>query len=72
VRDMVALLAVLACPLGMGLCMWLMSKARRGEPAAAERSIDELRAEHRRISAELEAAERRQGSALADPSGDRP
>ncbi|MDP8942973.1 MAG: hypothetical protein M3N16_02460 [Actinomycetota bacterium] len=56
-----AALAILACPLGMGLMMWLMGKGMmggRGErdgdrPASAE----ELRREHSRIAAEIDRLE---------------
>ena len=49
-------LALLACPIGMGLMMWLMGKEKRKE--RPEASVEELRAEHRRLSADIEAAER--------------
>lgn len=62
-RDLVPYLGVLACPLGMGLCMWLMNRGQRGTRSAAPPSLDELRDQHRRASAELEAAERRGHSA---------
>ncbi len=49
-------LALLACPIGMGLMMWFMAKGNRKE--RPEASVEELRAEHRRLSADIEAAER--------------
>lgn len=52
--------AVLACPVGMGLMMWFMAKGMRqgstGSPGEA--SIEELRAEHRRLGQEIEQLER--------------
>jgi hypothetical protein len=54
-------LAVLACPVGMGLMMWLMAKGMksRSEPdAEAPTSLDELQPEHLRLGAEIERLER--------------
>jgi hypothetical protein len=54
-------LAVLACPVGMGLMMWFMAKGMRSgsktdrEPAT---SVEDLQAEHRRLGAEIERLER--------------
>ena len=45
-------LAVLACPVGMGLMMWFMMRSHRDKPRAVA-TPDELRAEHARITAEL-------------------
>jgi hypothetical protein len=59
-RDVVPYLAVLACPVGMGLCMWLMNRGHREDRGADRPSLEELREQHRRVSAELEAAERRE------------
>ena len=50
-------LVALACPVSMGLMMWFMAKgARRGEDGGADAapSLDDLRAEHRRLGAEVE------------------
>jgi hypothetical protein len=52
-------LAVLACPVGMGLMMWFMAKGMRKESKPArDASIDDLRAEHSRIGDEIESLER--------------
>ena len=45
----------LACPIGMGAMMWCMAKGmRKGSDAAAEPSVDDLRAEHARLGEEIE------------------
>ncbi len=67
--SMLNTLAVLACPLGMGLMMWFMAKGMR-EDRPAERSerpvsVEQLREEHRRLGAELERVERRDREAVA-------
>ena len=49
-------LAVLACPVGMGLMMFFMMRSHRDKPHAAA-TPEELRAEHARISEELERHE---------------
>lgn len=53
-------LALLACPIGMGLMMWLMSKGRRDRDQPSPTSLDDLRSEHRRLGAEVERAEQHQ------------
>jgi hypothetical protein len=51
-------LAVLACPVGMGLMMWLMAKGmRKGPEQTVEPSVEKLRAEHRRLGEEIERLE---------------
>jgi hypothetical protein len=54
-------LAVLACPVGMGLMMWFMAKGMRSGSKTdrdAPTSVEELQAEHRRLGAEIERLER--------------
>jgi len=55
-------LAVLACPVGMGLMMWFMARGMRKDAAPAhapaDASVEQLREEHRRLGDELERIER--------------
>jgi len=54
-------LAVLACPVGMGLMMWFMAKGMRSgskPDAKAATSVEEFQAEHRRLGDEIERLER--------------
>jgi len=64
VEGIVTALALLACPVGMGLMMLFMGRGMRDHQASPdEPSLDDLRAEQRRIAAEL----KRRGDA-AHPS----
>jgi hypothetical protein len=61
-----ALLAIvaLACPLGMLLMGIVMWKGTRSKDASdAQPSLDELRAEHRRLGGEIERLERAENGA---------
>jgi hypothetical protein len=54
VEGIVTALALLACPVGMGLMMLFMGRGMRDRQASPdEPSLDDLRAEQRRIAAEL-------------------
>ncbi len=54
-------LLFLACPVGMGVMMWFMMKGQKQAPTPPQeidpRSLDALRAERRRIDAELQRGE---------------
>jgi len=51
-------LAVLACPVGMGLMMWFMARRMRGQRKQhTPASIETLREEHRRLGAEIDRIE---------------
>lgn len=71
--DLLPLLAVLACPIGMGLMMLFMSKGMKGkQPERSARSsqpsLDDLRSEQAEISAkieQLENSERANGTKMA-------
>lgn len=74
---------VLACPVGMGLMMWMMSKGmmggKRSEEESAgpgEPSLSELRDEHERLGAEIARIDRDRANdeadaPLRDPAGSR-
>lgn len=45
-------IAVLACPVGMGLMMWLMTRGQRKDSGDANRQVAQLRAEVEQLKAE--------------------
>ena len=55
-------LAILACPVGMGLMMWFKAKGMRGDKARRPMELDDLRDEHRRLGSEIERLEQRDAS----------
>ena len=52
-------LALLACPVGMGLMMWFMAKGQRKQdpPPAHPRSVEQMREEQRRLDLEISRLE---------------
>lgn len=59
-ESLITSLALLACPVGMGLMMWFMMRGNRRQQAPPhEMSLTELRAEHERLGAEMERASAR-------------
>lgn len=71
-EGIVLALALVACPVGMGIMMWFMARGVRKEPDAARPdgapSVEQLREEHRRLGAELERVEGRDGTPVAGRS----
>ena len=55
-------LALLACPVGMGLMMWFMAKGTRSGGRTGPSDIDDLRDEHRRLGEQIERLEGRSAS----------
>jgi hypothetical protein len=53
-EGVVVALAILACPVGMGLMMWFMENGMRRGKRAEPRDLDELRDEHRRLGEQIE------------------
>lgn len=50
-------LAVLACPVGMGLMMWFMAKGTGGKKEDPT-TVEQMRAEQQRLATQVEQRER--------------
>jgi hypothetical protein len=65
-------LAVLACPVGMGLMMWFMSKGMKSGEGRAEpdrpASLEELRDEQARLSADIQRLEETERARDGEPA----
>jgi hypothetical protein len=68
-ENLLWLLPLLACPIGMVLMMVLMGKGmsmgQKREEAKEPTSVEELRAEQERLSVQIESLEGRNGSEAA-------
>jgi hypothetical protein len=60
VENVVVALAVLACPVGMGVCMWMMGRGmRKKKPnVASGDSLEDLRAQHELLGERIDQLER--------------
>ncbi|MBA3264166.1 MAG: hypothetical protein H0T69_17200 [Thermoleophilaceae bacterium] len=53
-EAVVITVAALACPVGMVVMGWFMTKGMRKRGQSEPLDVDDLRAEHRRLGAEIE------------------
>lgn len=58
-------LALLACPVGMGLMMWFMAKGMGGSDKKAKSEVESMRAEQQRLASEVERLERERSGEFA-------
>ncbi len=58
-------LALLACPVGMGLMMWFMAKGMGGGDKKEKSEVDAMRAEQQRLASEVERLERERSGEFA-------
>lgn len=70
-ETVVIALAALACPVGMGVMGWYMVKGMRKTDQAGQLDVDDLRAEHHRLGAEIERLERSDGNGAKMPAAKR-
>jgi hypothetical protein len=62
-------IAVLACPIGMGLMMWFMARGMKGKrDDGAPASLETLREEHRRLGDEISRVEQADDRTSRSPS----
>jgi hypothetical protein len=69
-EGVVLALALLACPVGMGLMMWFMAKGMKKDgrqSRSGEASIDELRDEHARLTARIDQLEASEHAGDGEP-----
>ncbi len=68
-QTLIPSLALLACPVGMGLMMWFMAKGMRNDSSRSEgpstTPVGHLREEHRRLGAEIDRLESQQRGPVA-------
>jgi hypothetical protein len=69
VEGVLFAVAVLACPVGMLLMGWFMARGMRNSKQEESSSVDDLRAEHRRLGAEIERLEGADGKGESVPAG---
>jgi hypothetical protein len=71
VETVVIAAAALACPLSMAVMGWVMARGSRKSNRSEQLSVDDLRAEQRRLGAEIERLEAAHGSRGGVPAAQR-